>query len=304
MSGRSVGRVALVLLIAASAAHAAPTPEQKCQARKNLAAGKYSLCRQNAVKTLILNADAVKYTTALGACATGLSEAWQKADQKAADAAAACPDAPLSLAQIQSALDAQTDNIAGALGGAALRPPVLFLKTGNTECDQGGGTLGPCPGSPLGQDGDFQRGIAPSLADNGDGTITDNQTGLMWEKLSYDGSVHDFQPVYTWSSGFAKITVLNTASFAGHTDWRMPNINELHSLSRYVLEGIDPVFLSNCTLGCTVLTCSCGGFSAWSSTSRADDPSAWVLSGGRLSASATNKTDGALSSVRAVRLGF
>jgi hypothetical protein len=36
-----------------------------------------------------------------------------------------------------------------------------------------------------------QAGIPRSYTDNGDGTITDNVTGLMWEKLSDDASVHD-----------------------------------------------------------------------------------------------------------------
>jgi hypothetical protein len=31
--------------------------------------------------------------------------------------------------------------------------------------------------------------VARSYTDNGDGTITDNETGLMWEKKSYAGSV-------------------------------------------------------------------------------------------------------------------
>ena len=41
------------MLLTATVALAAPTPEQKCQAAKNSAAGKYAACRQTAVKTLV-----------------------------------------------------------------------------------------------------------------------------------------------------------------------------------------------------------------------------------------------------------
>jgi len=35
-----------------------------------------------------------------------------------------------------------------------------------------------------------------SYTDNGNGTVTDNNTGLVWEKLSMDGSVHDVSTTY------------------------------------------------------------------------------------------------------------
>jgi hypothetical protein len=83
-----------------------------------------------------------------------------------------------------------------------------------------------------GSDGDLQKGTARSYASNADGTITDNSTGLVWEKLTNpgDGSIHDFNNFYTWTDAFAKIAALNTANFAGHSDWRLPNINELLTL--------------------------------------------------------------------------
>ncbi|HXQ21453.1 MAG TPA: hypothetical protein VN812_07255, partial [Candidatus Acidoferrales bacterium] len=37
--------------------------------------------------------------------------------------------------------------------------------------------------------------------DNGDGTVSDLNTGLMWEKKTNDGSVHDESNVYTWCAG-------------------------------------------------------------------------------------------------------
>ena len=52
-----------------------------------------------------------------------------------------------------------------------------------------------------GSDGDLQQGAARSFTDNGDGTITDDATGLMWEKKISDGTIHDVNYAFhTWAS--------------------------------------------------------------------------------------------------------
>ena len=69
------------------------------------------------------------------------------------------------------------------------------LKTGQTLCYNSAGSVISCAGT--GQDGELQKGVARSYTDNGDGTITDNTTGLIWEKLTDDGTIHDKDNVYT-----------------------------------------------------------------------------------------------------------
>src|SRR6187399_563892 len=68
-----------------------------------------------------------------------------------------------------------------------------LLQTGQTKCFSQSGARIDCTGS--GQDGEFQAGFPAELIDNGDGTITDLVTGLMWEKMSArtidDVSIHD-----------------------------------------------------------------------------------------------------------------
>ncbi len=119
------------------------------------------------------------------------------------------------------------------------------------------------------------RPDARSYTDNGDGTITDNVTGLMWEKLSDDGSVHDWNDAYTWSDAFnVKIAALNSAGgFAGYTDWRLPNVFELQSIVDYgqptFAIPVGPLFQTGCIPSCTVITGSCTSFGyTWSSTSQ------------------------------------
>lgn len=121
-----------------------------------------------------------------------------------------------------------------------------------------------------------------NYTDNGDGTITDNRTGLMWEKLSDDGSIHDLDNAYTWEAAFSsKIATLNSTSFAEHSDWRLPNEVELFTLINLGVDhpAVDPEFNTGCEPGCTVLTCSCTYSNYhWSSTTyQYSKTAAWAL---------------------------
>jgi hypothetical protein len=149
-----------------------------------------------------------------------------------------------------------------------------FPATGQTTCWDSNGNLIPCAGT--GQDGDLQAGGPLSYTDNGDGTITDNNIGLVWEKLSQDGSIHDVNNTYSWEGAFTEhVAGLNTMNFAGHSDWRLPNVKELPSIGNYENRNpsVSPAFNMGCAPGCTVLTCSCTTASLhWSSTTFVGGP--------------------------------
>ncbi|MBF0430192.1 MAG: DUF1566 domain-containing protein [Fibrobacteria bacterium] len=68
-----------------------------------------------------------------------------------------------------------------------------------------------------GQDGQIE-GNQPSYTDNNDGTITDNVTGLMWQKA------------YKVITNNEAVAMVDTVSTGGHNDWRLPSIKELYSL--------------------------------------------------------------------------
>jgi hypothetical protein len=98
------------------------------------------------------------------------------------------------------------------------------------------------------------------------------------------------------------------AGFAGYTDWRIPNQFELLSLvdlgRTFPSPAVAPEFNSNCTSGCTVLTCSCTDYSFyWSSTTVQDDPArAWSVYFGNGSTSSDGKTNSLQA--RAVRNAY
>ena len=74
-----------------------------------------------------------------------------------------------------------------------------------------------------GQDAQY-NGLQPSYTDNGDGTITDLNTGLMWQKTP------DLDHKSTHDQAIAGVASFN---LAGYNDWRLPSIKELYSLTDF-----------------------------------------------------------------------
>lgn len=111
------------------------------------------------------------------------------------------------------------------------------------------------------------------FTDNGDGTITDKATGLMWKKCSEGqtgadcaGGVAD---TYMWQGALQQAQAVSSGvGFAGHTDWRVPNIKEL-----------DSIVEERCSapaINLSVFPNTVGNY--WSSSSCAFDGSyAWVV---------------------------
>lgn len=63
--------------------------------------------------------------------------------------------------------------------------------------------------------------------DNGDGTISDESTGLMWVR---DPKAAGLEKRYPWSQAIYRCEKLE---YAGHKDWRLPNCNEILSIVDY-----------------------------------------------------------------------
>jgi hypothetical protein len=168
----------------------------------------------------------------------------------------------------------------------------------------------------------------PRFNDNGDGSVTDNQTGLMWEqkigvanetpnpslRCGGGNSIHDVNNCYTWSSvdPFVNpdgtlytdfLATLNSSAslgvcFLNHCDWRIPTLAEFQTIVELTAPGcsaqtgpcIDPAFGPTAQF-------------YWTSTSAQNDVSgAWIISGNFGSPGTDGKQDGTLAA-RAVRGG-
>ena len=114
-----------------------------------------------------------------------------------------------------------------ALTKAPSRPYVI-VDTAQVRCyDHRTEIAYPKPGAAFfGQDAHY-NGIQPAYKDNGNGTVTDLNTGLMWQKDP--GQKRTFQQAV---DGAARCRT------GGHKDWRLPGIKELYSL--VLFSGTDP----------------------------------------------------------------
>ena len=151
--------------------------------------------------------------------------------------------------------------------------------TGQAECyDEPGNPIG-C--AETGQDGESQKGFSvdpfPRFTDNGDGTVKDNLTGLIWLQLA---NCLTQQP---WAAALSAANILGhgscdltDSSVAG--DWRLPNVKELQSLIDF--SEASPALPSGHPFSSVATTLY------WSSTTKVQNPAtAWWVSfaGGNVS---------------------
>jgi hypothetical protein len=129
-------------------------------------------------------------------------------------------------------------------GGASYAAGVE--KTGQTQCykyDSGTSSwvldAGCATDTPANQDGKLQKGVAwpnPRFTKNGNGTVTDNLTGLIWlENANCFGDqtwVNAMNSANALASGACGLTDSSTAG-----QWRLPNVKELQSLIDFAYYG-------------------------------------------------------------------
>ena len=122
---------------------------------------------------------------------------------------------------------------------------------------------------------------------NGDGTISDLATGLMWQQTD-NGTGMD------WEHALAYAQTQNNANYLGHNDWRLPNTKELQSLvdytrSPYATNSANVGPAINALFSCTGILNDGGKADYpyyWTSTSaislaNGEYPSAWYVAFGQ-----------------------
>lgn len=148
-------------------------------------------------------------------------------------------------------------------------------------------------------DGALELGAPFNLVNNGNGTISDANSGLMWEVKDNAGGLHDRDNQYTWTDSFdVFLAALNNrcdgnettpctqnsdcigignqlCGHAGYRDWRMPNRTELQTILNLAAStpAVPAAFNTACPSNCTISTCSCTRATAvakyWSSSTYA-----------------------------------
>jgi hypothetical protein len=127
--------------------------------------------------------------------------------------------------------------------------------------------------SAAGDDGTWQKGVAsptPRFTDNGNGTVTDKLTGLIWMRNANAFGAQTWADALSAANGLADSSGdLSDGSKAG--DWRLPNVRELQSLVDYC--RWNPALPAGHPFTNVVSSYY------WSSTSYASDPSTtvWVV---------------------------
>jgi len=130
-------------------------------------------------------------------------------------------------------------DVASSDSGNSSPSGYAVVDTGQAKCYDDNGTEITCPAAAdffFGQDAQH-IGKAPSYTDNGDGTVTDNVTGLMWQQgpdTNGDGHIDAADKL----SCDAAIAWLDSFDLGGYSDWRLPTIKELYSLIDF--SGLDP----------------------------------------------------------------
>ena len=102
------------------------------------------------------------------------------------------------------------------------------------------------------------------LSDNGDGTVTDPNSGLIWKKTDAWLDTHKF---YTWQAHQEYVDKVNKEKFAGYDNWRIPSKSEASTLvdktgikqcedKNGTMFPIDPIFDAGCVSNTWIIECS------------------------------------------------
>ena len=175
-----------------------------------------------------------------------------------------------------------TANFPSATGNAVVADVVVGKTFSNSTTSDLTGTRPVAPAARTGQtisyaagdDGANQKGVVtpnPRFTDNGDGTVTDNLTSLIWLKnASAFGQQTWAAALLTCNNLAAGTAGLSDGSTAGQ--WRLPNVKELQSLIDF--SNVNPALPTGYA---TYFTGAKGSY-YWSSTTAAGgSPGAWYV---------------------------
>ena len=125
---------------------------------------------------------------------------------------------------IELIISCNEQDVSPANGGYSLS--YLLNATGQTTLyDLDGATVASITegASLYGQDANYLKGAPMTFRDNGDSTVSDLNTGLMWQQIPVPDE-------FTWQEA---ANYCENLSLAGYDDWRIPSLKELFSISDF-----------------------------------------------------------------------
>lgn len=129
----------------------------------------------------------------------------------------------------------------------------------------------------------FPAWAAAPFTVNGNGTVSDSSTSLVWDQCPYGLSGGTCTTgtglLANWPQALAAAVAANAASYKGFTDWRVPNKNELESIAKLDSYTAGQPAIDTAAFPNTPITGDTYGWGAtWTSTTYAPNPSsAWIV---------------------------
>jgi hypothetical protein len=131
MRTKTTTAIAMAILLGASSALAAPTPEAKCRSAKNKITGQYYACRQKAAATAAVKGGMPDYTK----CLSKFTEKWLSAESASAST---CPDNYPVPTEIETLVSSQAAVMTGIVDGAVIEEPECgdgVINVAGEHCD-------------------------------------------------------------------------------------------------------------------------------------------------------------------------
>ncbi|HKJ40155.1 MAG TPA: hypothetical protein VJ972_15400 [Anaerolineales bacterium] len=123
-------------------------------------------------------------------------------------------------------------------------------QTGVTKCYENAWTEISCAGT--GEDGEYQMGIAPPtprFVDNGDGTVTDNLTQLIWMQWQTCPKLFGLYDTVLTGANTLQSGECGLTDGSSPGDWRLPNLYELLSITGISLDSVTNPLPAPFTMG-------------------------------------------------------
>jgi hypothetical protein len=145
-----------------------------------------------------------------------------------------------AITQCKSASVLQTCTVVGGCTSFTTSPcsaPLVCERNAPAACMDPGWAEWPMPNDVADVDAGAPNQV--SYTSHGDGTVTDNVTGLMWQQtlptIAADGGTA--ARLFTWDQAQAYCPILG---LGGHDDWRLPSQTELLSIVDYTIATPGP----------------------------------------------------------------